>query len=321
VLAAASLARAEDPTTIAEGRAVIRLDATGDGCPDQVAFAHAVEQAIHVAPSASAPGLDFDVEIRATPSEANGFVILDGRRRTLRGRTCLEVAEGLALIVVVSIDPNAETLSPIHIVPASEQAHDPAAPPEPPERPAPAPVREAGRSTAPAGVRAFVAPLVGATSWLGGLPPNVGISLGATFGLPSAWRSQLLAEVSAFDASDLHLAGGTVHFGAWSGRLSACPWVFVSSPLEVAPCAGVVLMHVATQSQGFKLDQATSDTWASVSTDVRGRLALGARLGLFAGASAMASAGPRRWLLQNYGTVFSASAVTGELVVGADARF
>jgi hypothetical protein len=301
---------------------VIRLDASGDACPDQASFARAVEQAVHPRPATSGPPLDFDVEIRATQSEANGFVLLDGRRRTLRGRTCWEVAEGLALIVVVSIDPTAEALNPVHIVTAdAERAHDPPAPPEPREQPPPAPVPEPPRSAAPAGPRSFLAPLVGAGSWIGGLPPNVAISLGVTLGLPSAWRSQLVAEASAFSVADAHVAGGTVHFDAWSARLGACPWVFVQSGLEVSPCAGVVLAHAATQSQGFPVDRGTSDTWASVTVGVRGRLALGARLGLFADASAMASAAPREWTLQNYGTVFRMSAVTGELAAGVDVRF
>jgi hypothetical protein len=235
-----------------------------DGCPDRASFVARVRARTtraQLANPGTGPreGSAFDVEVDAG-HPAYGRVIVgdphrpDGTRR-VQADTCDEVADALALVVALAIDPS-PPLPPLALVdggpPAPEAAVSPAvAPPVPSPsveldptppgrgaieelRPRSSPARHAPPAVLSAGLDAAV---------------DVGVSPAMLVGLSvyAGWTSRsttlfspsLRLALDRAQSGTLSAPGGTAAF-TWSvGRLDACPVARVSHGLRVTACARV----------------------------------------------------------------------------------
>jgi len=234
VLALSSQARAAEPVRL-------QYSATA-GCPSQDAFTERVRaRTSHV--ELAEPGQlarSFSVALEVSAGGVVGrvdFVDVDGVpvSRVVRGDTCDEVVESLALVTALALDatlneavPEPPPLEP-PVGAATTQAERPSPPPPPPVAP---------RSAEPAPGAATAGVGAGYIGWAG---PGGGLGLDAFF----AWsfRPQgpsLRLSAWHFRSSD-ESGGHQAVFRGWGGRLEGCPWTLARNRFFVEPCLGTNL--------------------------------------------------------------------------------
>jgi hypothetical protein len=262
LLSAAARTAAADELRIGASTVEVTIVADADArCPTEAAFREAVRAAVSLpgaGATAALPASRFEVLITADRTGATSTLTIrsDGAesalRRTVRGPTCREAAEAIALVVVMSIDPLAS--------PGELQLLPPEPPPKGETRPPPAPRPvEAPRTvttpdtTSRHRVRfAVVATGGGMVGLLPRVAPVTEATLVAT--LPTAFPLELRAGAGAFLPDALSVGAATVDFWGVRARGSVCPaWrLGASGPAPTfGACAGGTLDWIFTYARGF----------------------------------------------------------------------
>jgi hypothetical protein len=218
----------------------------------------------------------FDIEFENEGAVVTGRMtaVRDSQRtgeRTVRGRSCADVATALALTVALSIDPRAKLL------PDTAESAAPA----PVSRPqgeggaaiAPAPVETSATAAAKPPARAQVR-LGGAAGVAqvvsGSLMPAV--SVGGETVFPWAGLLSPSVRVSVNLASNTFDTARDATFTWLSGQVDICPFrAQVASVLELRPCAAV--QGGVLRGRGVTAPQAIEATRAWWSAGVGGRIA------------------------------------------------
>lgn len=245
------------------------------GCPTKAQFIAEVSARIRrpVTWVVMSAGTRIGVSLSRTETEATGKleVARDGTevsRRDFSAGSCGEVSSALALIVALTLDPNARTDA---LLPA-----EPSAPPEPkptpiestPEpRPRPAPPAVAVPPPAPDVRRpryaAWLGPVVGVDSGYAPEPLiTLGLALGARLPLggllsPALQLTPLWGKTGSTGPS---AALGT--FGWSMARLEACPIdVPLTEGLGFVPCVAGELGRLAARGRAEQVEATAADRW------------------------------------------------------------
>ena len=269
-----------------------------EGCPEVADFQRSVQRrSAHVRfVDEGSHDRELSIVLRRDGDYTNGelrIIERDGslRQRSVRFTTCSEAVEGLALITLVSLDPQAltQTDKPAEPPPVQTPAtKPPATPPKPQPKREPIPrAREAGMRVAlggelQAGVRALPA------SALGG-------ALFVDFASSSqSWFTPLfrvgLSHVERRGLSDVGSGDARANFALTMATVSACPLRLSGGALTLRPCAflgGGVLKAWGSGSDAMNLQQRTRPfaAWggsalvflrASQTVELVGDIALGA---------------------------------------------
>ena len=249
-----------------------------EGCPSAADFQRSVQRrsARVRFVDQGAHDRELSIAMRADANFTSGelrLVEADGsqRRRSVRFTTCAEAVEGLALIAVMSLDPQA-------LLPSAEPAAKPTEPapaagpkpaPKPPEpapaptpRPVPPKVPPRADSGAPRpsklqfalGAEFTVAPSALPETALGG---SLFVDIASS---SRAWSAPLL-RIAASHVERRGLAssaGAEAHFALSLATLSACPLQLAGGFLALRPCAFASAgMLAAWGSQTTNLQQRT----------------------------------------------------------------
>jgi len=241
-----------------------------DGCPGVADFRRSVQRrSARVSfVEQGAHDRELSITVRKEGDATHGELRLverDGRasQRSVRFRTCAEALEGLALIAVMSLDPQAllepekppPDATPAAVVPAPKP---PAPTAKPPPKPAAAPERPAATqpSTTKVGLGAAfnVAPSALPATALGG-------SLFADLTLPSQSHFAPLFRLALSHVERRGLSstdGAQANFTLTLATLSACPVRLSAGILELRPCGfGSAGVLYAWGSQTTNLQQRT----------------------------------------------------------------
>jgi hypothetical protein len=190
-------------------------------------------------------------------------------RRTLNAQTCRGLADATALILALSVDPEAVKAA----APPADTSLPPQAPttttsvPPPPSVPV-AHVPDSGGS-----LRYSVAiPVSVAAGILPAVDPGIGVALGARLGV-------VLVDLSVHDWLPVVAkvpgtnAGGT--FGLVSGTLYACT-AFRMAPFEIGPCAQFDIGSIEATGSGVTTTSTGRALWLAAGPGALGVLTLGA---------------------------------------------
>ena len=234
-----------------------------EGCPDARAFTWMVGERAPRARAARSGEVArvFVAEVQTTADGAVGLLTIrepDGSEasRGLRASDCAELADALALIVALTVDPRAST-APLPEPPPAADKPTPA-PGEPTRGPAAAAV--AAPTERPSLGFESAAHLIVATGMAPGTLPGARISVGLVVGedrgsAPAARLSVLHAPRRAFG-----IAGATMSVHWWAAGLQLCPLALpLSEEVTTRPCG---------QLEWGRL-------WAEGSNTVGGREAVG----------------------------------------------
>jgi hypothetical protein len=203
-----------------------------------------------------------DVTVSRPGSAAADLVLsssgVEQAPRRVVARSCAEVADGVALIIAVTLDPNLriapgpEPSVGERLVPANRAA---APAPARAETGPPAPTAEV-KAEAPAprtdeGVQRRELAASAAAQTIFGPAPSVmpGIALYLLLGLDreGLWAPALVVGATHVWRSDLSEAGGAASFTLDAVSLDACPLRLRWSRLTARPCASALLGRLATQ--------------------------------------------------------------------------
>jgi hypothetical protein len=271
--AMACVLSARPSVVLAQDRAEpIRLDyRASSGCPDEAGFLARIRartvQARAALPGEPARTFIVTLETGASPWGQVGVVGADGPQhpRRVEAGTCGEVADALALVVALAVDPRSlpgsaeaaggdqpQTTATAAPTPAATATAEPPVPPVPPPqqaalrptRPAEAEPRppvtpvERPSPTVSSGVGALS---IGAdVSMSTGASPNVLASVSPFVGLRTRTRSvfEPSARLAFFRAGTppLAAAGADAAFTWTVGRVDLCPFDLGRSAIQVATC-------------------------------------------------------------------------------------
>jgi hypothetical protein len=230
-------------------------------CPSQATFVEGLERALSekLARSSAESVTSIDVRVDAGTDSFRGVVRSSSpetqgvAERVLAAPSCVELAEAVAIIVVLTLEPGGRSLElpvvekppavPTNAAPATR------APPAPPEG---APAIEA------TDVVDFGLDLgVGAT-W--GLLP--GTAVVAEVDLVARFLVRPYPEIHAgarvLAPTEVAAAEGTIRFWGLAAQLAGCPAMGRVGPFAFGGCAGVDIVWVMTRSSGF-VDETDSD--------------------------------------------------------------
>jgi hypothetical protein len=206
--------------------------------------------------------------------------------RRVVARSCAEVADAVALIIAVTLDPNlrpAPDAPPPPPAPTPEERPAPATPPAPPVAvaPAAAPPPTAKRGTgAQLGAYAAGQAIVGPAS---AVMPGVAIQVMAALDREGPWAPALFVGAAHVWRSDLSEPGGKASFTLDAATLDACPLRLRWSRLAARPCAAALVGRLA--ARGSDTENAASSArpfaaaGASVTASLGSTVELSARLG------------------------------------------
>ena len=310
-------ARADAPS------ARLRLEVRGDvDCISRVDLAARITaRTAQVEISDEAP-LSARVTVNATPGGTIAADLILGSEppRRVTARSCSEVADGLGLIIAVTLDPSLRFQ--VQKGPASEAgvpsrppgqpkpaASTAAAPPadrptstakpaavaksstpsalEPPPPPtaAPATVTQARRAQ-PWPARQFNAAVAGQTIF-GPAPaamPGVGLYVTVALDRQSPWAPALIVGAVHVWRSDLVERGGTASFTLDAGSLDACPLGLRWSGLTARPCVAALVGRLAAQgantSPALSVARPFAAAGAALSASYGSTFEVSGRLGL-----------------------------------------
>jgi len=246
------------------------------GCPSEAAFVWQVRARVN---QMSAPARKYAVVMTADSARARGTLrVEDENRSTVRelsGASCDEIAEGLALILALVIDPGART----------ERARDLPPPPPPSERPAAqpraalvGPVSDAGSdsSAAPARITAPSRPAVhlgGGVFARGAVAPGTTTS-GRLF-VEGGWDRQvafsphLRVGFEYAKSSPVVESVGTAQFSWMVGIAEAChSQHVVERTLSVPICIGIEWGRLVASGSEAPDAQTQTHGWLALDTDV-----------------------------------------------------
>jgi hypothetical protein len=319
----------------AEGRvgdASIVFDADAapsSACPDESSFIAAIAGATRRSLEASGeapPRLVFKVAVTSIANGFEGRVRLSTssaegtRHRFLRGATCREVAEGLALIVSLSIDPELDIAEPIPI--AIEHLSSPKPLPASSAKRAPAAAESAPALAPEAGSFRFAAELAGLGSAGSAPSMQAGAVIGAIVSLADAPRSSVIVEGAAFATVTQTAATGAVDFHALQARATLCPIAAELGPrIELAPCIGAAFTRLSTTSSGFGRNTPTAVSTLSASAGARERVGLSRNVGAFFHTEVFYTPSQEVWYVEGYGAIFQSSRFGARGMLGVDWRF
>jgi len=221
-----------------------------DGCPDGPAFLERLEaRSVPARLAQVGDAIDFVVTIGEASGKSEGLLERQTQAgavsiRRLSGDDCGQVADALALSLVLALDPE-----------AGAAASPPTASPAPPPEPRPAPARPPAVPPAKRNAPSPHSP-ARAVDWFIGLQGLVttGVTpdplLGGTmFGEVEARRFSLprsslrLSAAGGFASSSTESAEFSI--AVWSGELEVCPLGFGGSAFTVKPCLGYALGRLA----------------------------------------------------------------------------
>jgi hypothetical protein len=250
---------------------------SAEGCPDGSAFLRELERRATPARLAGmGDHIDFVVTLGADATRGWGRVERQTERgtvaiRELEAPTCDAVANGLALSLVLAVDPEATPSSPAAPDPRPHGA-DNAAAPDSDETPA----------TWRAGVASSMWTLVGSKPSFGAGPfvEFAPVREEGLLGFDPVFRLGGFATLPSEVTKDV---------SAWlaGGRAEACPWVIGFAPIELSPCVGVELGALLARRDAPS-DPRDRATWAALAAHGRlawlitSRLALEAQAGIVA---------------------------------------
>lgn len=197
--------------------------------------------------------------------------------RTIGGPTCAEVAEALAVMVAVVIDPRAGSGAAVDEAPPPPKIEGRRAGPTPSRPPRPSPERPPAAARWP---RFAVDLRVETTSAVfRGALAGIGASLTVEPPAPPPRRSvyvsvpSVAAGVRRSFPMERALRGGSVDFAWTAGHLRLCPLrIAVDGLVEVSSCAEANVGSLRASARGFAEARGTSTLWfdlgASLGTTV-----------------------------------------------------
>lgn len=280
MLSISSAALAREPETAALGW--VRLEGA-EGCPSAQALAQAIDARIGRRALVSPAQADLFVEAHARRSpdgkleavikttRADGSAV--GTRELVSAETtCERLGEELALVIAVTIDPDA-ALGP----PPEPPAAAPEKPAECPARPAPSPeirvverervvVREPPAPAEPWRLETRLA-VTGSV----GLLPGIGPGLSAAVGAAAPGFVALEATGRAWLERSAEVEGGGARFTLLAAGLAACPRTRLG-PAFAHFCGGVTAGSM--RARGFGFDDSSEQARALVLVTAGARLSL-----------------------------------------------
>ncbi|AKU97403.1 hypothetical protein AKJ09_04067 [Labilithrix luteola] len=315
----ARTAAATERTTFGPATVDVTIGSSDDPhCPTETAFLDAVRASLAAAPGEEPPpAARFDIDVTSTPEGAIGHLVSRPEggetsfERSVRGATCREAAEAIALVLVTSIHPLA---APVDLSSTPEPPPaPPPPPPQPPQTPAkrPAPKPPVHEGPVVFGLRASAGMLVG-------IQPGVtgGIDLEGVARLRRA-PVELRLGGGVYLPTDKTVAGGTVEFWDVRPRADVCV-----SP-EPAPgsrsvtlvfggCGGASVDVVFTKARDFQLVASTTTVIPSLTVGGFGGVAFGPKRRFRAGVEGELGfpLAPATWNVISLGEVHRTSPVT-----------
>ncbi|MBX3214175.1 MAG: hypothetical protein KF850_19225 [Labilithrix sp.] len=260
------------------------LDLTWDapaGCPDREWVRAAV---LHLVTSSSAQELHVHAAVRAEGDQWIVDLALSGAAtgtRTLRASTCTSVARGAALIVALTLDPQAAASVPEDPAPPAPP------PPRAPEPPAPAP--EPGPTQAPDASPRRARPIafLGASAARALVP---GVAPGAVVGGGIVWsalRIDLAAElVPSARASLARVPGVGADFSLASLALRACAGRTLAS-VALHGCTALRGARIAGEGTGLTESYRQTAHLLAIEPGVLARFPAATRVGVELAAAAV----------------------------------
>ncbi len=273
------------------------------GCPDAVTFSAAVNARTTRARAASAGerARTFVVVVAPDGRGVAGRVTirdLDGRelRRDVTGATCAEVADALALVVALAIDPHA-SVTPIALPPAASappssastpHSSTPAPPPASAARPptvlpspsvsALPPPRSSPSPLAPRTARVAFGALGAGGVFSTGVTPSTlfGLDVFAELRLAADdWMTPSFRIAFERTASDtLTGANGTARFVWTAGRFDACVRGWRAGRLSIGPCARAEVGAISAAGGGVTHPKNETGPWLALAPAVRARVSI-----------------------------------------------
>ncbi len=235
------------------------------------------------------------VSVSTGPSEASGTLTVMSPNgalamREIKGPSCMDVTEALAVMVAVAIDPrvgmaDAPSAEPPEAKDQGPRPHATGTPPEaapgqtrpepPPTRPEPPPRRF--RPSPPRDGLHFALDLRGevTSAVLGDALPGIGASIRLDPGATAKRRGvhlshpSLAVGVRRSFPDQRKLRGGSVELSWTAGHVRLCPFrVAFEAVAEISPCAEANIGALHAQGRGFAEARGTSTFWLDVGGSV-----------------------------------------------------
>jgi hypothetical protein len=287
-LVSAATASAGEPSRSGRTSALSWVRQPGaEGCIGAPALAAAVEERLRR--RVFVPPSDAEVSVEGSIAPVAGkrafhatFRVADREGRVLGTRelekpaaTCELLADDLAFVVSVLIDPEAA----LGGAPAPEPAPEPVPAPAPagPE-PLPPPNERPSPETPPRPWRWLAGVDFGGA---GGLVPDVGWVVGAgAIVTPPRWPGLRLRGSSFLPSSHPIENGARADVSLVMGELGVCPLELRSAPFGATACLGGLLGELSARGQGFSDSRGTSALLGAASVAIVAELDLGSVLAL-----------------------------------------
>jgi hypothetical protein len=247
------------------------------GCPSDATFLGQVRSRIR---EVHALATRYEVVLSSDTRQVRGVLrVQEESRETIReliGASCDEVAEGLALIMALLIDPGASTAPARDLVlatpPASREPLQPPKPPPPDRLPEPADTVVALHSSLPPS-RHFSLEAGGTLFLRNAIAPGLNASGGAfleTEIVGNGLISPLLRMSVEFGSSHVFGGDGRADFSWTTGILDGCAVVqLVRSRLALPLCIGLDFGRVVATGSDVPDPQTERQPWLSIDTTSR----------------------------------------------------
>ncbi len=239
----------------------LAYDAPPDVCPNAIAFFGAIrartERARLARPGEPAVAIGVRIKALRGGSVVGRVEIREpdgvGQERTVESASCKEVAQALALVIALYLDPDATTGAMPETEPESEPAPPPSPEPARRRRPrsndvVPPPPHPSHPSHPPQRAALALAAGVGAGA-AGGIGPSVGLLArafgeitidGASIVRPMSWARPSLRLLLDFATTSSEVAAGSQTYVLVAGGLRLCPVdVALGRGIFAGPCAGM----------------------------------------------------------------------------------
>jgi hypothetical protein len=329
LLLLAPAARAHDDAQPNEGRAFRLAYDAPELCPDRAAFVDAIRARTvrpHLVLDETQPAIALRVSITVGGESASGKLHIrepDGTEdtRTLAGRTCLEIAKGLALVAALVLDPDARTepepTPPLPLPPEPTVDPLPLPPPKKPERAPPFPPPPKGPHWQPS---------VGAeVGGFAGVGPAIAPMAGFYFELERFAASRVVASARlAFDVATTTSAfrdGNQTY--EWIGATLRITPIVLSLPFHLRLAPTISFQTAAHRGTTRNIPNAAADTNLWLAPGVGGTFewAVSSAVGLEMAGGALFPLRRTRYFLAPDTTLFEAPAVGATATLGVRIRF
>jgi len=215
------------------------------------------------------------VEVRREPARSGADYVgtvgaPSARSREVRGSSCAEVLEALALIVALGLEqpdsapeplpPEPQKVSGWELSPEQALALS--------EVPRPTPAAPQARARVRIGLAAFVL-----SEAIASPGPSWNYGVGAIVRAErSDWQPWLLAGVYRGGSASARIRGATAtaHFERWAAQAVACPLRFPArAPIGLRPCLDLDLGHITGRGLGVDRPREPTALWASTGAELR----------------------------------------------------